>query len=196
MIKIGIIGGIGSGKSFIAKKFGYPVFNADREVSKIYKKNKSCYFKLKKALPRYIYSFPVKKKEITKAILNNKKNLIKINKIVHPLVRKIMKAFFIKNKYKKFVILDVPLLIENKLNKKDYILIYIQAKKKEVNKRLRLRKNYNPFILKKLTKLQLRLETKKKLSNYIIKNNFKKDSVEKSIYIVKKKILKNERNSS
>ena len=56
MIKIGILGSIGSGKSFIAKKFGYPVFNADREVSKIYKKNKYCYFKLKKALPKYIYS--------------------------------------------------------------------------------------------------------------------------------------------
>ena len=136
MIKIGILGSIGSGKSFIAKKFGYPVFNADREVSKIYKKNKYCYFKLKKALPKYIYSFPIKKKEITKAIQDNQKNLIKINKIVHPIVRKIMKRFFIKNKNKKFVILDIPLLIENKLNKRDYILIYVQAKRKEVNKKM------------------------------------------------------------
>ena len=40
MIKIGILGDIGSGKSFVAKKFGYPVFNADVEVSKLYKKNK------------------------------------------------------------------------------------------------------------------------------------------------------------
>ena len=38
MIKIGILGDIGSGKSFAAKQFGYPVFNADAEVSKIYKK--------------------------------------------------------------------------------------------------------------------------------------------------------------
>ena len=36
--KIGILGDIGSGKSFIAKQFGYPVFNADKEVNKIYKK--------------------------------------------------------------------------------------------------------------------------------------------------------------
>ena len=35
MIKIGILGNIGSGKSFVAKCFGYPVFNADEEVSKI-----------------------------------------------------------------------------------------------------------------------------------------------------------------
>ena len=37
MIKIGIVGDIGSGKSFVSKQFGYPVFNADNTVLKIYK---------------------------------------------------------------------------------------------------------------------------------------------------------------
>ena len=45
---IGILGDIGSGKRYVANKFGVPVFNADKEVSKIYKKNKNCYKKLKK----------------------------------------------------------------------------------------------------------------------------------------------------
>ena len=62
MIKIGILGDIGSGKSYIAKKFGYPVFNADYEVNKIYKKNKKCFKKLKKKFPNYNLSFPIKKK--------------------------------------------------------------------------------------------------------------------------------------
>ena len=48
MIRIGILGDIGSGKSFVAKTFGYPVFNADEEVSKLYRKNKKIYLKLKK----------------------------------------------------------------------------------------------------------------------------------------------------
>ena len=43
MIRIGIIGEIGSGKSYVAKNFGYPVFNADYEVSKLYKKDKICF---------------------------------------------------------------------------------------------------------------------------------------------------------
>ena len=64
MIKIGILGGIGSGKSFIAKQFGYPVFNADNEVKKIYKRDKECFKKLKKLIPKYIYSFPIKKKKL------------------------------------------------------------------------------------------------------------------------------------
>ena len=71
MIKIGIVGGIGSGKSYIAKHFGYPVFNADVEVNKIYKKNKKCFVKLNKIFPNYIFSFPIEKKEILQVILKN-----------------------------------------------------------------------------------------------------------------------------
>ena len=62
MIKIGIIGDIGSGKSFVARQFGYPVFNADNEVLKIYKKDADCFYKLKKKLPNFVNSFPIKKK--------------------------------------------------------------------------------------------------------------------------------------
>jgi len=88
MIKIGIVGAIGSGKSFIAKKFGYPVFDADYEVNKLYNTNYTCFKKLNKTLPKYIISFPVKKKQITKAIIQNKFNLKKIIKIIHPLIKK------------------------------------------------------------------------------------------------------------
>ena len=61
MIRIGILGDIGSGKSHAAKQFGYPVFNADFEVKKLYKKSKKCYRKLQRTLPKYIFSFPIKK---------------------------------------------------------------------------------------------------------------------------------------
>ena len=87
MIKIGILGDIGSGKSYVASNFGYPVFNADIEVSKLYKKDRKTFIKLKKNLPKYIYSFPVDKNEISKAILANKVNLKKIVKIVHLEIR-------------------------------------------------------------------------------------------------------------
>ena len=38
MIKLAVVGDIGSGKSYVAKQFGYPVFNADVEVSRLYRK--------------------------------------------------------------------------------------------------------------------------------------------------------------
>ena len=140
MRRIGILGDIGSGKSYIANSFGYPVFNADQEVGKIYKKNKKVFLKLKKILPKYIYSYPINKYEITNAILSNKNNLKKIIKIVHFEVRKKMKLFLKKNKNKKFVILDIPLLLENKLNKKNDILIFIDANKKNISKKLKKEK--------------------------------------------------------
>ena len=71
MIRIGILGDIGSGKSFVAKSFGYPVFNADEQVSILYQKEKKIFIKLRKLIPNYIFSFPIKKKEISKAIISN-----------------------------------------------------------------------------------------------------------------------------
>jgi dephospho-CoA kinase len=56
MIKIGILGDIGSGKSYVAQNFGYPVFNADHEVAKIYQQNKNIFNKLKKKATK-IYLF-------------------------------------------------------------------------------------------------------------------------------------------
>ena len=93
MIRIGIIGDIGSGKSYVAKQFGFPIFNADFEVNDIYKKSRKCFKKLKKIFPNYIFSFPIKKKELSRAISGSKNNIKKINNIVHPEVRLKMKKF-------------------------------------------------------------------------------------------------------
>ena len=191
MIKIGILGDIGSGKSYIAKKFGYPIFNADYEVNKIYKKNKKCFKKLKKKFPNYNLSFPIKKKELSKLIKKNIKNIKKINEIIHPEVRLRLKKFIKKNSKKKFVVLDIPLLLEGKINSKKDILIFIQTKNREVDKRLKNRSNFNYFIFKKLKKLQLPLEFKKKKSHFIIKNNFKNEYVKKNVKKIVKKILLN-----
>ena len=189
MIKIAILGDIRSGKSFVAKQFGYPVFNADHEVKKIYSKDKRCYKRLKKALPQHILSFPINKKEITKSILSNQKNLKKVIKIVHPIVRERLEKFIHKNRKKKLVIFDIPLLLENKIEKKANTLIFVEAKNKEIIKKLKSRKNYNFKIIKILKKFQLPLKYKKKKSNFIIKNNFKIQPVKKNVKLLKKKIL-------
>ncbi len=137
MIRIAVVGDIGSGKSYIAKLFGYPVFNADIQVAKLYSKNRKCYNKLKKALPNYVKSFPVKKNKLSEAIMDSQSNLKKIIKIVHPQIRMCLNNFIKKNKHRKFIVLDVPLLIENKINKKKDIIVFVNSKKKEINKRLK-----------------------------------------------------------
>jgi dephospho-CoA kinase len=189
MIRIGILGDIGSGKSYVAKNFGFPVFNADFEVSKLYKKDKKIYKKLKKILPKYIYSFPVNKNEISNAILSNKTNLKKIVKVIHLEIRKKMNIFLSKNKNKNIVILDIPLLLENKINRKNDILVFVQSKKLDILKRLKKRKNFNPSLLSKSKKIQLPLDYKKKKSQFLIKNNFTKKSVNAGIKKIITEIL-------
>jgi dephospho-CoA kinase len=185
MIKIGILGDIGSGKSYVAKNFGYPVFNADLEVGKLYKKDRKVFNKLKKVLPKYIHLFPINKNEISSAILANRSNLKKIVKIVHLEIKKKMNIFLNKNKNKKIIILDIPLLLENKINKKKDILVFVQSKKLDISKRIKKRKNFNSKLLSKFKNIQLPLEYKKKKAQFVIKNDFNEKSVNKSI----KKIL-------
>ena len=189
MIRIGILGDIGSGKSYVASQFGYPVFNADHEVTKLYKKNKKIFIKLKKKIPKYIKTYPINKKQITSAIIGNKKNLKKIIYIVHEEVRKKMKLFINKNKNKKIVILDIPLLLENKIQNKRDILIFVDSKKKDIEKRLIKRSNFNRKLLNMFRKIQHHPKYKKKKSHFIIKNNFTKKYVKKEIKEILKQIL-------
>ena len=195
MIRLGVIGGIGSGKSFISRLFKSPVFNADKEVEFLYKNNLECYKKLKKKLPRFVKSFPISKSQLIKAINEDKKNLKRISSVVHPLVRKKLKSFLNKNKKKQIIVLDIPLLIENKLYNKKDILIFVNSNQNKVINRLRKRKNYNKQILSNLRKNQANLLKKRKLANYIVDNNFSPNIMRKKINSLKNRIL-NERNST
>ena len=189
MIRIGVVGSIGSGKSYVSKSFGFPLFNADIEVAKLYKKDKTIFIKLKKVLPKYFNSFPVKKKEVVDAILANNSNLRKIIKIIHTSVKKKLQNFLQINKTKKIVILDIPLLLENKINKKNDILVFVQSKKSIIDKKLKKRKGYNKKLLNKFKNIQLSLDYKKKKSQFIIKNDFTKKTVEKYVKDIIKEIL-------
>ena len=91
-----------------------------------------------------------------------------------------MKTFLNKNKKNKIIVLDIPLLIENKLYNKKDILIFVNSNQNKVINRLRKRKNYDKKILSNLRKNQTNLLKKRKLANYIVDNNF-------SLNIMKKK---------
>ena len=190
MRRIAIVGDIGSGKTFISKLFRYPVFNADLVVANLYQTDKFLFKKIKKKFPNKISNFPLKKKELLKIILQKQKNLNILGKIIHPIVRKKMINFFKVNKKKKFVVLDVPLFLENKLNTKKDIIIFVQADKKKINQKLNKRKNINLKLINILRKNQFSSRLKKKKSNYFIKNNFVRNTAKKNVKSILKKINK------
>ena len=87
------------------------------------------------------------------------------------------------------VILDIPLFLENKLDKKKDKIIFIDSNRRDILKNIKIRKNYNKLVLKRLRKLQLPLYKKRRKSNFIIKNNFKVDLARKNVKNILRKIL-------
>ena len=170
MIKIGITGSISSGKTtaskFVSSKRG-ALFSADKVVKKLYKEKKFRQIVEKKLK---ISSKLNLKKEIKKKIFKNSKYLKIIEKIIHPLVRKEMNIFFKKNKKKKFLFLEIPLLIESKLSRHFDVLIFIKSKKN-----LRLRRYLSNGGTKKLfvilDKQQLKDTKKMKYCDHVVVNN-------------------------
>ena len=189
MIRIAVLGDIGSGKSFFAKQLNIPLFNADNTVSDLYKNSRNLYAKLKKSFPKNISKFPIDKNDLVKTITQNPFNLKKIIKIVHPLVRREMNKFLKKNKNKKAVVLDIPLFLENKLNLDTDILVFVDSPKNKMISRLKKRKNFNMKIYRLLKSLQLPLDLKKEKADFVIKNNFNSAKIKKDAKNLLNKII-------
>ena len=103
--------------------------------------------------------------------------------------------FFITDKHHRRK--DIPKEKMDKIyGRKGDIIIFVEAKKSEINNRLKRRPNFNLKIFNKLKKIQLPVHFKKKKANFIIKNDFKNVSLKKNVKVIKKKILKNERSNS
>ena len=195
MIKINLVGDIGSGKTFVSKLFRAPCFFADVEIKRLYRSNRHCFIKLKKKFPQFIKTFPIKKNELSNTIKNKSSNLKSIGFIVHPFIRKKLNTFLKKNRGKKIVVLDIPLYLENKMYKRDDIIIFLKTKKKDVDLKLKKRKNFNQKLLNILRKSQLTLKQKKNKSNYVLVNNFNNAIMKRKVKILKTKIL-NDRSST
>ena len=139
MIKIGITGSLASGKTtaskFLSNKRG-PLFSADSAVKEIYKNSS---FKILISKRFKIKNNNQIKKNLKKIIFNNSAELKKLENIIHPLVRKKMKKFTVKNKNKKLLFYEIPLLIESKLMKYFNKIIFIKSKKQHRLKRFKLK---------------------------------------------------------
>lgn len=192
MIKIGITGSIASGKTTAARIFAgkrYPLFNADKEVKDLYNQK---YFKSKILKKFKIQSTKNIKSKIKKIIINNKVLIKDVEKIIHPLVRRKIKIFIKKNKKKKFIFFEIPLLIESKLMKDYDVIIFINSKKKIRLKRY-LKRGRDKKIFNLLDKRQLPPSKKIKFCDYVINNNNNLKKLKKTIKSIR---IKYERNYS
>jgi dephospho-CoA kinase len=180
MKKIGITGALASGKTTASKILSYkrgPLFSADRAVKEIYESRR---FRSLISKKFNIIDNNQIKKSLKKIILQNKKNIKILEKIIHPLVRKKMKEFTAQNKGKKFLFYEIPLLVESKLMKYFNIIIFIKAKKQLRMKRFKSKRG-NPKLFNLLNNKQLKDKNKIKFCDYVVVN-------ETNLNILKKKL--------
>ena len=181
MIKIGITGSLSSGKSTASKILSYkrgPLFSADKAVKEIYKTRNFASAVKKKFKIDKSYQL---KKSLKKIILANKKNILKIESIIHPIVRKKMRKFTSFHKNKKILFYEIPLLVESKLMKYFNVIIFIKAKKELRLKRFKLKRG-NKKLFELLDSKQMEDNKKIKFCDYVVVN-------EKKLSILKKKLL-------
>ena len=181
MKKIGITGSIASGKTtaskFLSLKRG-PLFSADKVVKNLYLNTKFKKKIIKKFNIQKGLSF---KNALKEKIFQNSKNIKKLEKVIHPLVRKEMKKFAASNKNKKNVFFEIPLLIESKLMSFFDIIILIKAKKSIRLKRFKL-KGGKKSLFDILNNKKMSDKKKSKFCDYVIVND-------RNFNILKKNLL-------
>ncbi len=169
MKKIGITGSLSSGKTTASKILSHrkgPLFSADNEVKKIYKKNN-----LKKIISKKLNlkNYKNLKTVLRNKIINGDLNIKKVESILHPIIRKEMNNFLKKNKKKRTLFFEIPLLIESKLMKKFDLIIFIKARKSIRLKRFKL-KGGSQKLFNILDKKQLNDTKKIKYCDHIVVN--------------------------
>jgi dephospho-CoA kinase len=194
MIKVGILGSVGSGKSFVAnifKELEFNIFSADQVVSQIYERNKninkkiSIFFKLK------LNRGKINKNELRDTLKKNPKKFKYLNKIIHPIVRKKLILFLSKYKKTKLVVLDIPLLIENNMFNFVDIFIFVKSKPNIFKIRIKKRRNLDKQFLKLLENQQADEKIKKGYADFTVDNSTK-DKVKLQVKKILDKILLND----
>ena len=194
MIKVGILGSVGSGKSFVAnifKELGFNIFSADQVVSQIYKRNKNINKKISNFFKLKLYQGRINKDELRDALKKNEKKFKYLNKIIHPIVRKKLILFLSKYKKTKLVVLDIPLLIENKMFNFVDIFIFVKTKPTIFKIRIKKRRNLDKQFLKLLENQQADEKIKKSYADFTVDNSTK-DKVKLQVKKILDKILLND----
>jgi dephospho-CoA kinase len=193
MVRVGILGSVGSGKTFIAnifKELSFNIFSADNEVANIYKNNKIVNKKIAKFFKLKLYKGKINKQDLRDSLKKNPKKFKFLNKTIHPIVRKRLAIFLSRFKKNKLVVLDIPLLVENKMLNFVDILVLVKTRSNSFLSRIKKRKNLDKQFLNILKKQQASEKIKETYADFIIYNS-SKNKVKLQVKNIIDKILLN-----
>ncbi len=184
-LKIGITGGIGSGKSLASKyfeKLGYKVIYADKIAKELYSSNKLLIKKLVKEFGKGILDENGRLSRVNarKIIFTGKKNILRVNSIVHPFVFREMDRLVEKIK-DRIILFEAAIMFESGSYKRMNHVVLIYTNKENRIKRIIKRDGTKRKDILKLMKLQLSEQEKVKRADFIIKNNSNSAGLNKSV---------------
>jgi dephospho-CoA kinase len=180
---IGITGSIGMGKSTISymlTKLGVPVFDSDKQVSKVLENNSNIIKKIGLKWPHAViinnHEKSVDRKVLGDIIFSNLSDKIFLEKLIHPILHQKRDLFIQQNINRSLVALDVPLLFETKLHKICDFIFLANAKSDIQMSRVLKRKNMTHEKFDLIKKNQLSNEERMKLSSniFVISTNYGK----------------------
>ena len=189
MKKIGITGGIGSGKTYVASVFqslGIPIFNADIQAKKLMTYSGKLRKLVKEEFGNEIYkNADLNKEKLASIVFSNSDKLQKLNSLVHPIVKEEFNNWC-NSQTSPYVIKEAAILFESKSHLGLDAVICVSAPLELRMKRLLNRDDYSEKEIKKRIENQISQEEKEKLSDYIIVNDEKELLLPKIIKIHKK----------
>ena len=195
MIKIGVTGNIGSGKTTLVKLFDRSktfIFNADKEAKKHLKKHSVLQKKIINIFGNQIVTGTyLDFKKLAEVAFQNKKNQQILNGIIWPEISLLIECALreAKNENIDYFVVDVALLFEANLNHFfDYIILVTAEKNIRLNRALK-RNTLDLSQIKKRMSLQMSDEEKIKSSNFVVYNNGNKEELKKEFQKILKKII-------
>jgi len=191
MKKIGITGGIATGKSTflkILKNMGFPVFSCDEVVNTLYNKSFIKEQLIKLFGRKILKGSQINRKKILKEILKNPELKKKLENIFHPEVKKNLFEFFQNNTGKEIVFAEVPLLFEAGWDKFFDEIWVITCSLPTQKKRLKDR-GFSEELISKLISLQIPLCEKEKKAHKIFSSEKSIKELEKELKLILKEYL-------
>ena len=184
VIKIGITGSIGMGKSTVSSIFknnNIKVWDADFEVHNLYKKGKEGYNSIISIYPELKDKVEINRKKVSNLLREKKIDLKLIEEIIHPLLIRSREEFIKKNKKDKLLIFDIPLLYETKAYIwLDYVINVFCSKKNQIE-RLKQRENFDIKKINYLISKQISVNQKNKKADYVINTDQDLKQVERQV---------------
>ena len=174
MIKVGLTGSIGMGKSTVAdmfKNFGYPVFDADKAVHDLYEKGGAGIDIIKSFYPAAVVNSAVDREILRSYIVENPDKIRELEILIHPLVKKLRDDFLKTNQNKELLVFDIPLLFETGLNRNMDITVVVSAPYHVQHKRVMSREGMTEKIFSGLLAKQISDDEKKTMADIVIKTD-------------------------